>query len=205
MAASRSLTAAEPSGGERVLTLAIPGLGTGQIHRLDFELDLGHVYHALVRSAPVREAMIEKLADMPFAAIVPADGGLIGNLKVWENLVLPAAYHGSPRNSDLEPIAAAVLAGFGISGASFEALCTTLPDHLDRFERRLCAFVRAMLTQPRLMVYDSLFDGLTREETGKVLQFDPAYRARFPAGTSVHLTADLPGLPEVGAHRTFHL
>ena len=205
MAASGPLASGAAVGNWRVVALAIADPGSGRVHQVEFELELGQIYHAVVGSTPVREAMIEKFADMPFAAIVPADGGLIGNLKVWENLVLPAAYHGSLRSSDLETQAAAVLAGFGISGAKFEVLCTTLPDHLDRFERRLCAFVRAMLTQPRLMVYDSLFDGLTREETAKVLQFDQSYRARFPGGTSVHLTADLPQLPDVGAHRTFHL
>ena len=189
----------------RRLTLDIPDPGKAARHHMEMELDCGHVYHAMVGSARVRESVIERLVELPIAAVVPADGGLIGNLRVWENLVLPVAYHGSPRYDELERHAAEILAAFGVSGERFEALCTAHPDHLDRFERRLFAFVRAMLTKPRLMVYDSLFDGLTREETGKVLAFDQAYHNRFPRGTSLHLTADLPGLPGVGAHRTFHL
>jgi hypothetical protein len=38
-----------------------------------------------------------------------------------------------------------------------------------------------------------------------VLAFDQTFHARIPLGTSLHLTADLPTLPELGAHRTFHL
>ncbi len=177
----------------------------GEIRRIELELNAGHLYHAIVGTTAVRQALIARLVDTALAAIVPADGGLIGNLKVWENLVLPAAYHGGAPNRELEERAARLFAEFGVSGAKFEALCTTLPDHLNRFEQRLCAFVRAMLTEPQIMVYDSLFDGLTREETGKVLTFDRSFHGRFPFGTSLHLTADLPTLPDLGAHRTFNL
>ena len=205
MAASRSLEAVPPTDAGGRLTLEIPDPGNEGPHHLEIELDCGHIYHAMVARASVREDVIERMAGMRFAAVVPANGGLIGNLKVWENLVLPVAYHGSARYDELERRAAGILAEFGVPGERFEALCTALPNRLDRFERRLFGFVRAMLTEPRLMVYDSLFDGLAREETGKVLAFDQAYRSRFPSGTSLYLTADLPGLPEVGAHRTFHL
>ena len=189
------------------LTLDIAVGVAGELHRIELELNSGRIYHAIVGSAVARETLIERLVDTALAAIVPADGGLIGNLKIWENLVLPAAYHGDgiPRYSELEQRAARVFAQLGVSGASFEALCSTLPDHLGRFEQRLCAFVRAMLTEPRIMVYDSLFDGLSREETGKVLAFDRGFHTQFPLGTSLHLTADLPTLPDLGAHRTFHL
>ena len=187
------------------VTLDVPDRGNARIHRIELELGAGHVYHAIVKSAPVREAVIERLVDTALAAIVPSNGGLIGNLKVWENLALPAAYHGAPEYRELEQRAARVFAEFGVSGARFEALCTALPDHLGRFEQRLCAFVRAMLSGPQIMVYDSLFDGLTRDETGMVLAFDRVFHGQYPLGTSLHLTADLPTLPDLGAHRTFHL
>ena len=187
----------------RRVTLEITGASHGQ--RIELELNCGHVYHAIAGPTAFRQAVIERLVDTGLAAIVPADGGLIGNLKVWENLVLPAAYHGVAQNRELEERATRLFAEFGISGTSFEALCATLPDHLNRFERRLCAFVRAMLTEPQITVYDSLFDGLTREETGKVLAFDRSFHGRFPLGTSLHLTADLPTLPDLGAHCTFNL
>jgi phospholipid/cholesterol/gamma-HCH transport system ATP-binding protein len=189
------------------VTLEITEGMAGEVPRIELELDSGHVYHAIIRSTALRHAVIERLVDTALAAIVPANGGLIGNLKLWENLVLPAEYHrdGAPRYREQKERAAALYAEFGVSGAGFETLCTTLPDHLGRFERRLSAFVRAMLTEPRIMVYDSLFDGLNREETGKVLAFDRTFHVQFPLATSLHLTADLPTLPDLGSHRTFHL
>ena len=189
----------------RRVTLDIAEDMAGEVRRIELELDAGRVYHAIARSANARKALIERLVDTGLAAIVPADGGLIGNLKVWENLVLPAAYHGTPHYRELEERAARLFADSGVTGERFEQLCMMLPDHLSRFERRLCAFVRAMLTEPRIMVYDSLFDGLSREDTGKVLAFDHGFHSRFPLGTSLHVTADLPTLPDLGAHCTFNL
>jgi len=177
----------------------------GETRRIELDLEAGHVYHAVVGDAAVRKVLVERLVETALAAIVPVDGGLIGNLKVWENLLLPSAYHRGAQSSELEQRATTLFAEFGVSGATFETLCTTLPDHLGRFQRRLCAFVRAVLTEPRIMVYDSLFEGLSRDETGMALTFDQVFHARFPLGTSLHLTGDLPTLPELGAHRIFKL
>jgi len=172
-----------PSGVQR-LTLDIAVGIAAEMRRIELELDCGRVYHAIVGNTAVRQTLIERLVDTARAAIVTPDGGLIGNLKLWENLVLPAAYHGGAQNLELEQRAMRLFTQFGISGAGFETLCMTLPDHLGRFERRLSAFVRAMLTEPRIMVYDSLFDGLSREEAGKVLAFDRIFHAQFPLGVS---------------------
>lgn len=202
-ATSRLKTRESTAGAVKRLTLdASDG---AQTRRIEVDLDAGHVYHAIVESPTVRRTLIEQLVDTALAAIVPVDGGLIGNLKVWENLVLPSAYHRNAKSSELEPHATRLFAEFGITGAAFEALCTTLPDHLGRFERRLCAFVRALLTEPRIIVYDSLFEGLSRDETNMALSFDRTFRTRLPLGTSLHLTSDIPTLPELGARRTFKL
>jgi ABC-type transporter Mla maintaining outer membrane lipid asymmetry ATPase subunit MlaF len=205
MAVSRPDAAVMPANSVLRLPIEVRDPETAQTQRMELELGTGRVYHAIVRGSRMREDVIEQLAGTAFAAIVPADGGLIANLKVWENLVLPASYHGTPDYSALESRAAQILAQFGVAGERFEALCTALPDHLGRYERRLCAFVRALLTEPGLMVYDSLFDGLTRDEMGTVLAFDAEYRRRVPQGTSLHLTADLPMLPDIGASQTFRL
>jgi len=194
-----------PAETEHRLLLEVPDPQTGQTHRIELELGSGRVYQAIVRSPRMREEVIERLAGTACAAVVPADGGLIANLKVWENLALPAAYHGASSYADLEGQAVKIFAEFDVSGAGFESLCAMLPDHLDRYRRRLCAFVRALLTAPRLLVCDSLFEGLTRDETARVLAFDAAYRRRVPEGTSLHLSPDLHMLPDIGACRTFQL
>lgn len=203
MNATSSSNLPQPSAA-RTLSIAIPA-GSGGQSDIELELGGGHVYHVVTTRGAIRSAIAERLVHAENAAVVRADGGLIGNLKAWENLVLPATYHTDARVLDLEANATQLFAEFGVSGADFERLCSSFPDELDRFERRLCAFVRAMLTEPQFVVYDSLFNGLTREETGKVVGFDRRFHARFPLGTSLHLTADLPTLPDLGAQRTFHL
>lgn len=190
------------------LTLDLPDPDTpggGSAGRIELALDEGRIYHVIVGEARTRAALLERLAKVSYAALVPQDGGLIANLPVWENLVLPATYHGNVTHAELETRAQEFLAEFGISGAKFETLCLSIPGHIAQFERRLCAFVRAMLAAPRLLVLDSVFEGLTREEAAKMRQFDTIYRKAYPQGTSVHLTADLHALPELGAHQTLRL
>jgi len=192
-------------GAARSLSLDIPEGPGGHAQHIELELDGGHVYHVVTARSAVRNALVERLVHAEGAAVVRADGGLIGNLKAWENLVLPATFHTEARVLELEANARRLFAEFGVSGAQFEQLCTRFPDDLNRYERRLFAFVRAMLTEPQIIVYDSLFDGLTREETGKVVRFDRQFHERFPLGTSLHVTVDLPTLPDLGARRTFQL
>ena len=128
-------------------------------------------------------------------AIVAARGGLIGNLKVWENLVLPIAYRGEARLDELEARAESLFRELGVLRGRFAELCALLPDRLSEFERRLAAFVRAMLAEPEIMVYEGLFDGLTRAEIEKATDFDRLFRQHFPFRTAIYVDAEDPMLP----------
>lgn len=183
----------------QMLRLALPS------QRLEIELNRGRAYQAITSSPQIQIELVARLNATGQAAVVPPDGGMIGNLKVWENLVLPRAYHGRPQYAELEARAERIFGEFGITGSGFEELCTGLPDRLDRFERRLAAFVRAMLAEPEIMVYDSLFEGLTRGEVEKALAFDRIFHMHFPFRTSVFVTPDAAMLPDVGAHAIFRL
>lgn len=105
---------------------------------------------------------------------------LITNLNVWENISLPAAYHGSPSPECVAQITQEVLAAFV---AEPLALLARLPDQLGALQLRLVAFVRMLATQPELAVIDSLEEGLSREECACVARFEAEYRARHPSGT----------------------
>jgi phospholipid/cholesterol/gamma-HCH transport system ATP-binding protein len=173
--------------------------------QLEFELNRGRTYQVITSDPQVHRTLVAQLNDTGLAAVVPPDGGLIGNLKVWENLVLPRAYHGRPRYAELESRAERVYGEFGIVGSAFKTICAGLPDRLDRFERRLTAFARAILAEPEIMVYDSLFEGLTKTDVETLLGFDRVFHMYFPFRTSVYVTPDAAKLPEVGAHRTYRL
>lgn len=109
---------------------------------------------------------------------------LIGSLNAWENISLPAAYHGSPPVQQVAQITQQVLEAFVPDPAG---LLARLPDQLSTLERRLVAFVRLLVTGPELAVLDAVEEGLSREECACVARFEGEYLARHPAGTLVHV------------------
>src|SRR5260221_4545951 len=115
---------------------------------------------------------------------VSREVGLISNLNAWENISLPAAYHGAPPLAEVAELAQAVLARFG---AEPDAFLARLPDELGALERRLAAFVRLLVGAPELAVFDDIADGLTRPERERVAEFEAEYRARQPLGTLLYL------------------
>lgn len=108
--------------------------------------------------------------------------GLINNLNAWENISLPAAYHGRPPLAEVAAIAHEVLAAFAIEPRSF---LNRVPDELGKLERKIAAFARLMVAGPDLALIDSLDDGLSRAECARVAGFEQEYRRRNPAGTLV--------------------
>ena len=116
---------------------------------------------------------------------------LISNLNVWENISLPAAYHGTP---PLDSIAEAARRALAALGADPERLLASLPDELGTFERKLVAFTRMIVCAPELAVFDALGDALDSADHARAARFEAEYLARQPAGTLIYVD-----LPERGA------
>ncbi len=187
----------------REFSLALADKESGAPKRIALTLSEGFTYRAVVRSASQKRRLVASFAESELAAVVPPEGGFVGNLKVWENLVLPAAYHGEPNLEELDARAGSIfrhLRGYKRSGAD---LCAQLPVGLSHIELRRAAFVRAMLVEPEIMVYDSLFEGLRSFEVEQVLEFDRVFHLYFPFRTSVWVDLELPVLPDVAARETF--
>ena len=110
--------------------------------------------------------------------------GLITNLNAWENIALPAAYHGSPPLAQVAMLADEVLAAFGAEPRQFLA---RIPDELGMLERKMAAFVRSLVTAPELMLFDALEDGLSYAECRHAARFEAEYRARHPQGTVLYV------------------
>ena len=106
--------------------------------------------------------------------------GLINNLNAWENISLPAAYHGRPPLAEVAAITQEVLGAFGVEPRGFLA---RVPDELGRLERKIAAFARLMVAGPELAIIESLNEGLSRAECARVAGFEQAFRRRHPAGT----------------------
>ncbi len=187
----------------REFSLAFPDKVSGAPKRIALTLSEGFTYRAVVRSASLQENLVASFAESELVAVVPPDGGFVGNLKVGENLVLPAAYHGEPNLEEMDARAGSIFRRLGGDGRSGAELCARPPVGLSHLELRRAAFVRAMLAEPEIMVYDSLFEGLTRAEIEQVLAFDRVFHLYFPFRTSIWVDLELPTLPEVAARETF--
>lgn len=106
--------------------------------------------------------------------------GLINNLNAWENISLPAAYHGQPSLAEVATITTEVLDAFGIEPRGF---LVRVPDELGMLERKIAAFARLLIAGPELAIIESLDDRLSRAECARVAGFEQEYRRRHPAGT----------------------
>jgi len=110
--------------------------------------------------------------------------GLMSNLNAWENIALPAAYHGAPPLPEVVQLASDVLTALGAEPNYFFA---RLPDELGLLDRKRAAFVRLLVAAPELLVFDALEDGLSYSECRQVVRFEAEYRARHPSGTVVYV------------------
>lgn len=90
--------------------------------------------------------------------VTPA-GDLIANLKLWENITLPLLYtYGTITHAQTGEIES-LLTDFDYRGNLM-----ALPAHLNLFERRMAAFVRAAVSPVQLIVYAGCLDGLSTEQ-----------------------------------------
>jgi len=116
--------------------------------------------------------------------VVSREVGLISSLNAWENISLPAAFHGTTPLAEVAELAQSVLERFGADPEKFLA---RLPDDLDPLERRLATFVRLLVEAPELALFDNIVAGLTRPERERVKEFEAEYRARLPLGTLLYV------------------
>jgi len=129
-------------------------------------------------------------ARIPFfrrIGMVPESGGLISNLKAWENLILPSWYHGTRPPADAEGEVLALFREAGFSEEQVQTLMRKRPDELTKYEKRLVAMIRAILMDPDVLIYDSLLTGLDREAAGRLLKLAQEFHHKKPGRVSVYL------------------
>lgn len=117
------------------------------------------------------------------------DGRLISNLKVWENVILPSCYHQGKRPEELEEKVLALCRALKMDG-NISGLMGALPGHLSQHERRLAGLMRAMLLQPELIIYDSLFEDIDTDEMGVLTQLTKDFQLERPGRVSVYISSD---------------
>ena len=116
-------------------------------------------------------------------AVVFPRGGLVSNLKVWENLVLPLEYHSSYTPQEIEEKGVAALHRVGYAGPLM-----ALTWHLSLYQKRQIGLARAMLMEPRLIIYNEILAGLNSEEKDAIVAVAAAFHREQPERTSVFMT-----------------
>lgn len=124
------------------------------------------------------------------AGFVPEQGGLISNLKAWENLLLPAAYHQGLDALAAEARVVALWREVDPDRTDLREVMGKLPDRLTAFERRVVALIRALLPQPDLLVYDFLSSGLDAGVAARLYALTQRFHGEKPGRASVYLCAD---------------
>ncbi|QEM68469.1 ATP-binding cassette domain-containing protein [Geobacter sp. FeAm09] len=116
--------------------------------------------------------------------IVPQKGGLVSNLKLWENMTLPLLYTRGNVPPEAEETALRYLEMFGYRGNIM-----ALPAHLTPHEKRMAAFIRAALCSPQVMVYANCFDDLTGAVRAQWGAITTEFHRSSPGMTSICLAA----------------
>jgi phospholipid/cholesterol/gamma-HCH transport system ATP-binding protein len=169
-------------------------------------LQTGQSYSLIVRSESQRAALLKNLGEQAGVVIVPHNGGLISNLRVWENIILPVQYHDIHLPGRIEDNVRNLLGQCGLLDETIvSALMLKLPDQLSLYEKRLVGFVRAMLMGPELIIYDGLNEGLSRKELLMVNRFETVFRMHFPFRTSVQVSFEEDGDKTAPNQQVLHL
>jgi predicted ABC-type transport system involved in lysophospholipase L1 biosynthesis ATPase subunit len=134
----------------------------------------------LLGQEPVNLTEDQRLMLLRDVAHVGHQGDLISNLKVWENICLPAQFHHKMSLESMEPI---LLEGAKIAGMDetwISEKFPVLPDNLHQFDQRLVMLLRASLLPARLLVCEFLFDNLPHSEDVKLANFIQWMKGRNP-------------------------
>ncbi len=122
--------------------------------------------------------------------VVLQNGGLISNLKVWENIALPVSYHTAKRLEDVEAMVLAILRKPEMASFDLKGIMGELPASLPVQMRKAAGVIRAMTMNPELMLYDSLFDGLTPDMANKFGALTMNFHNENTGRTSVYVASD---------------
>jgi ABC-type transporter Mla maintaining outer membrane lipid asymmetry ATPase subunit MlaF len=178
------------------IDVSVPKGGVTRLHVPDEEAK-AHLVTAMLKARCESDEELELFGESA-SALAPAERarvrakvgavspivGLMANLNAWENISLPAAYHGRPTLEQVAALAREVLGAFGADAAVFFA---RLPEELGVLERKIASFVRGLVAAPQIMIFDALEDGLSVAECRHAARFEAEYRARTPQGTLVYV------------------
>jgi len=95
------------------------------------------------------------------AAWVAANGGMISNLRIWENIVLPLWYHLWREPEEAEQKVAQWLEVLGLEAHAHAKFMEAQPYSVELWQLKLAGLARALVLSPLVLVVDAaLFDNI---------------------------------------------
>jgi phospholipid/cholesterol/gamma-HCH transport system ATP-binding protein len=137
--------------------------------------------------------------------VVREDGGLVSNLRAWENILLPPSYHQGLEEEAVLPRAEGYFERLGLTGGALASCLDSLPALLPEHWRRIVGLVRALVMEPRLLVYEALLDGLPSGLARGVGQLAASFHQERRGRTSVFVVTDGAGVSPLAVQRTIEL
>ncbi len=116
--------------------------------------------------------------------VVPANGGLISNLKMWENICLPLLYNNGTISQETTDEAYGYLTRLKYTGNIM-----ALPAHLSTYEKRISAFIRGALKQSRIMIYSNCFDAMNETSRKNFISVINEFHHSSPGRTSLFISS----------------
>jgi len=101
------------------------------------------------------DELAERLWAQARVAVLDGPACLVNNLRVWENLILPAWYHDGGALSDWEVPLAAWLGKSGLSSQDGARLLGSLPALLSLDDRRFLILLRAAVLRPDIVLVEA--------------------------------------------------
>lgn len=84
------------------------------------------------------------------------NGGLVSNLKVWENVTLPLWYHTHRDAAETERSVAHWLEMLGLAKDDWADFMAAPPSRLEHWQRKLAGLLRGLVQMPRVLVVDAM-------------------------------------------------
>ncbi|MBA4349538.1 MAG: hypothetical protein C0415_06080 [Thermodesulfovibrio sp.] len=129
--------------------------------------------------------------------VVLKEGSIISNLKVWENITLPVWYHTEIKPAEMEKKVISLFEEIGRDISYISGYMGKLPGPLPVHEKMLISLIRAMLMEPELMIYDSLFEGLNPEMMERLVKLTTDFHSEKKGRISVHISSDEQSLKNI--------
>jgi ABC-type ATPase involved in cell division len=119
---------------------------------------------------------------------VASNGGLISNLKIWENVTLPLWYHSGHDAAETEKSVEYWLTMLGLEPSAFEEFMAAPPFGIEPWQRKLAGLLRGLLQMPRILIVDAgVFEDIN---TGLAKNWISALEVYASHGRAVLVLAD---------------